>query len=203
MSAQRRTRSHASRVRRRSVGRASSLVLALAWLPLAGGCGEEPLRASFTSRVVQRDSCRVVGDRPEVCTRDEAFTDVRLRIVERDDGLVWLYGLPRGGVSDRAILGTRDTSGGFLFVDEMSQENNASGCSLRSRLEIAVAIDPEADAGRVGQDACIALLGRETEVVASSAGCDNVNVPPLPSTLILRRRWEAPLACAPERAPGI
>lgn len=171
-------------------------VLSVASLVTAA-CGEEPINASFTSRVVQRDVCRVVGARPEVCERDEASLDVKVQLVELEDDHVWLYGIPRNGASDRAIFGTRDSRGGFLFVDEVVQENTNSGCVLRNRLEISIAIEDTAPADSIGVDPCISLVGRETEVTFSSAGCDDINVPPLDSTLTARRRWEKPPECTP------
>jgi hypothetical protein len=161
------------------------------------GCGPEPLNASFTSRVVQRDVCRVVGARPEVCEREEASLDVKVQIVELEDNHVWLYGIPRNGASDRAIFGTKDSRGGYLFSDVIEQENSNSGCVLRNSLEISVVIDEAAPAESIGVDPCIPLVGRETEVTFSSAGCDDINVPPLDSTLTARRRWEKPPECTP------
>ncbi len=175
---------------------ASLLVIALLALSSVGiGCGQEPLNASFTSRVVQRDVCRVVGGRPEVCEREEASLDVKVQIVELEDDHVWLYGIPRNGASDRAIFGTRDSRGGFLFTDEIEQENENSGCVLRNSLEISIAIEETAPLESIGVDPCIPLVGRETEVTFTSAGCDDVNVPPLDSTLTARRRWEKPPEC--------
>ena len=168
-----------------------ALVVALA----CAGCGPNLLDATFTSRVVQHETCKVVGDRPEVCTREESTVDVRVRVVERPGDNAWLYGIPRGGVSDRAILGSKDSIGGWVFVDEVVQTNAGSGCTLDDRLEIALVIDPAAAA--VGTDPCSDLLGRETETTQSSAGCDVVNVPPLATTLTARRRWEKPPDCAP------
>lgn len=164
---------------------------------LSVGCGREPINASFTSRVVQRDVCRVVGGRPEVCEREEASLDVKVQIVEREDDHAWLYGIPRNGASDRAIFGTRDSLDGFLFTDEIEQENSNSGCLLRNSLTISVAIEESAPLESIGVDPCISLVGRETEVTFSSAGCDDVNVPPLDSTLTARRRWEKPPECTP------
>lgn len=170
-----------------------AVVLAFA----ASGCGDEPLIAAFTSRVVQRDICRVFGTRPEACTREESTVDVRVRLVEREDERVWLYGIPRNGVSDRAILGTRDSEGGFLFVDETVQENDGSGCVLTDRIEISIAVEAGADPEAIGVDPCVSLVGRETEVTVTSLQCDSVNEPPLESTLTARRRWEKPPTCAP------
>lgn len=160
-------------------------------------CGDDEMHATFTSRIVQHEICRVVGDRPEVCTREESATDVRVRLVEQGDDNVWLYGIPRGGVSDRAILGSRDAEGGFLFVDEAQQESDASACTLTDRLEITLEISADADPEAVGVDPCVPLVGRETEVTESSAGCDTINEPPLPQALIARRRWQAMPECLP------
>jgi hypothetical protein len=171
--------------------------LASLFLLLGAACGAEPLVATFTSRIVQRDVCRVVGTRPEVCNREETTIDVRVRVVERADQRVWLYGIPKNGVSDRAILGTRDAQGGFLFVDEVVQENDGSGCVLTERIEISIAVDELAPAESIGTDPCTALVGRETEVTVTSLECDNVNEPPLESTLTARRRWEKPPSCEP------
>lgn len=168
-------------------------------MPFIAACGDEPLNAAFTSRVVQRDVCRVVGGRPEVCEREESSRDVKVTLLEREDGHVWLFGIPRFGVPDRAILGTRDSRGGFLFVDEQVQENSNSGCVLVERVEISIAIDEAAPAESIGVDPCVSLLGRETETTFTSFGCDDINVPPLDSTLTARRRWEKPPQCPPEQ----
>ena len=173
----------------------------VAVLALAASCGPEPLAAAFTSRVVQREVCRVIGTRPEVCTREEATIDLRVRLVEREDERLWLYGIPRNGVSDRAIFGTRDSRDGFLFADSVVQEvlseDGGSGCVLTEQLEISIAIEESALPEAIGTDPCVALVGRETEVTVTSLECDTVNEPPLPSTLTARRRWEKPLECAP------
>lgn len=169
----------------------------LAMMVGAAACGEGPLRATFTSRIVQHEICRVVGARPEVCTREESATDVRVRLEEQDDDNLWLYGIPRGGVSDRAILGSRDLEGSFLFVDERVQESDSSECTVVDRLEITLDVDRDADPEAVGVDPCVPLVGRETEVTESSAGCDAVNEPPLTQALIARRRWEAMPECVP------
>lgn len=163
-------------------------------LPLLG-CGEELFMGSFTSRVVQREVCRLVGNRPEVCAVDEKISELRLQLIERAGGHVWLYGLPRRGAPERALLGTRDAEGGFLFVDEITSADAASGCVVGDRLEIVVSIDPEAEDEDVGTSACVALVGRETASISSSAECDTVNTPPLPSTVVSRRRWEPAEEC--------
>jgi hypothetical protein len=181
-----------------SVGVHTALAIVTLAVALSGtACGEEPLNAAFTSRVVQRDVCRVVGGRPEVCEREEASLDVKVNIVEREGDHVWLYGIPRNGAADRAIFGTKDSRGGFLFVDEIVQENSNSGCILSNRIEISIAIEESAPPESIGVDPCVSLVGRETEVTFASAGCDDVNVPPLDSTLTARRRWEKPPECTP------
>ncbi len=172
----------------------SLLVLGAA---LAAACGDAPLHATFSSRVVQHEMCRVVGDRPEVCTREERTDDLRVRLVEQDDDNVWLYGIPRGGVADRAILGSFDEAGDLLFVDELVRESDASACSLTDRIEISLEIPADTDRSTIGADPCVPLLGRETEVTTSSAGCDTVNDPQLSEALIARRRWEPMPECAP------
>ena len=168
------------------------------WLALLllAGCGAPKIDATFTSRVVQHETCKAVGDHDEVCTQAEAVDDVRVRLVERDDENVWLYGIPRDGVSDRAILGSRDQAGGFLFIDQSAQANAKSDCTLTDRLEISVAFD-SAVAKKVGTDPCVPLLGRENETTTSSPGCDTVNTPPQQTVLTANRRWEKPLDCAP------
>ncbi len=173
---------------------------AMAWCwtgLLVAGCGDPPLRATFTSRVVQHETCRVVGDRPEVCTRDERTDDVRVRLVEQEDDNLWLYGIMRGGVPDRAILGSLDAEGGYLFIDEVARESDQSGCTVTDRIELALEIPPDVDTDAIGVDSCVPLLGHETEVTQSSAGCDTVNDPPLAQALIARRRWEQMPECVP------
>jgi hypothetical protein len=165
------------------------LFLGLCALGLAG-CGEEPrLYASFTSQIVQRESCRQVGDAGEGCTREDVLTRLRVHLVETTADTIWLYGLPRGGVDDRAILGTRSADGGFLFVEEAEQINAANGCVLTTRLQLALSIEPD-DLEAVGVDACVPLVGRHTETNRTSAECDNVGVPPQPITRTARKRWE-------------
>lgn len=164
---------------------------------VTAACGDEQVHAAFTSRVVQHEVCRVVGDRPEVCTREESTDDVRVRLVEQADDNVWLYGITRGGVGDRAILGSRDAENGFLFVDDAVSESDASDCTLTDHLEISLEISSDVGADAVGTDPCVPLLGRETEVTESSAGCDTINDPQLPQALIARRRWEQMPECVP------
>ena len=160
-------------------------------------CGPPPLDATFTSRVVQHDTCKTVGARPQVCTKEEANTDVRVHLVEREDDNVWLYGVPRGGVSDRAVLGSRDAPHGFLVVDTTTTSNAGSGCVVVSRLEIALAVSADVDPKKVGVDPCVPLVGRENETTTSSPGCDAVNQPPQQTVLVANRRWEKPPTCTP------
>jgi hypothetical protein len=173
------------------------VVVTLASVAASLGCGDAPILATFTSTVVQHETCNVVGDRPEVCTREESSIDLRVRVVEREDDIVWLYGVDRGGASDRAILGTRDADGGFLFIDDLVQENDVSDCTLAQHREISLTIDPEAKADDVGTNPCVALVGRDVETTSASAGCDEINEPPTTSTVIARRRWQAPAECEP------
>lgn len=164
------------------------LIAPLAVLGVAG-CGGEPLLvATFTSRIVQLDACRTVGEGTEGCVRREQFTERRLDLVEVEPGLFWLYGLPRDGVNDRAILGSRDSEGGFLFVDERTQTNSVSGCELVTRVTVNVAIEPERST-EVGTDPCIALVGRAVETVVASPACDT-NVPAQQVVQTVRRRFE-------------
>lgn len=161
----------------------------LSIVALMGGCGEALLTATFTSRVVQLETCRTVGG-VEGCVADERITERQLELVEVQPDVFWLYGVRRDGVEDRAILGSRDTTGGFLFVDERQQLDPEGGCSLTTRLSISLAVDPEADVATVGADACIALVGRSVETATSSAPCDTVNIPPQEVTRTVRQRFE-------------
>lgn len=163
----------------------------LSFVSLAGlaSCGGEPLLvATFTSRIVQLDACRIVGEGSEGCVRREEIAERRLDLVEVEPGLFWLYGLPRDGVTDRAILGSRDSEGGFLFVDERTQTNTVTGCELVTRVSVNVAIDPER-AAEVGTDTCVALVGRSVETVVASPACDT-NVPAQQVVQTVRRRFE-------------
>lgn len=164
-------------------------------LLLACACGPEPLDAAFTSRVVQHETCTVAGEADEACKGDETLTDLKVRLVERIDDNVWLYGVPKDGTSDRAILGSKDDEGGWLFVDEVTHSNSDSKCTVTDRTEISLALDPKADESAVGVDDCIALVGREVETTTSTEGCDGVNDPPLETTLIARKRWERSPTC--------
>ena len=57
-------------------------------------CGPGLIDATFTSRVVQHNTCKTVGDHPQTCTKDEATTDVRVTRLAR--------GLPSGSVLEFA-----------------------------------------------------------------------------------------------------
>jgi len=164
-------------------------LLAILSAVIVAGCGgDPPLVATFTSRIVQLDACRTVGEGTEGCVRREEIAERRLDLVEVEPGLFWLYGLPRDGVTDRAILGSRDSEGGFLFVDERTQANSVSGCELVTRVSVNVAIDPER-AADVGVDPCVALVGRSVETVVASPACDT-NVPAQQVVQTVRRRFE-------------
>lgn len=169
---------------------ARSALAVVAFTGLLSSCGPEPLLvATFTSRIVQLDSCRIVGEGSEGCVRSEQIAERRLDLVEVEPGLFWLYGLPRDGVADRAILGSRDSAGGFLFVDERVQTNSVSGCELTTRTSVNLTIDP-ARVDDVGVDSCVSLLGRSVDTVVSSPACD-VNVPAQQVVQTVRRRFEA------------
>ena len=165
------------------------VVVVVACVACVAACGEEPLIATFTSRVVQLETCRRSGDAAEGCTRDEVIAELRNDIVEAADDTFWLYGVTRGGVADRAVLGTRDNQGGFLFVDVTTQTDRSSGCVLESRLELSLSI-PVEQRGDVGVDECVSLLGRQIETTTTTAECDQTSVPPQSVTRIVRKRWE-------------
>ncbi len=156
---------------------------------LAAGCAPERLIATFTSRVVQLETCKSIADGPEGCTKEELTSELRNDVVEADDDTFWLYGLPRGGVADRAVLGTHDTQGGFLFVDATTQSDRSSGCVLKNRLELSLII-PVDRIDDVGIDDCVSLVGRQIETTTTTAECDQTSVPPQPLTRTVRRRWE-------------
>jgi hypothetical protein len=163
--------------------------LAVVVVVVVAGCADEKLIATFTSRVVQHETCKSSGDGPEGCTRDEVIAELRNDVVEADEDTFWLYGLPRGGVADRAILGTRDNVGGFLFIDATSQTDRSSGCVLATQLELSLAI-PVDRIDDVGADDCVSLVGRQIETTTTTAECDQSSVPPQPISRIVRRRWE-------------
>lgn len=153
------------------------------------GCGgDEPLTATFTSRVVKLDSCRVVAGAEEGCEKEEEFAELQVDLVQVDENTWWLYGVPRSGVEDGAIAGTRDSEGGLLFVAESTQTNGASGCVLTQRTQLSLRVDP-ARRNDVG-DPCVALVGRQVDQTSSSAECDAVGVPPQAVVRVVRRRWE-------------
>ena len=151
-------------------------------------CADPLFEVTFTSRIVQLETCRVVGDGSEGCVRTEQFAERRLDLVEAEAGTFWLYGLPRDGVPDRAILGSQDSEGGFLFVDERRQENSVSGCVLTTRTTISLKIDVDG-ADDVGVDPCVALVGRSVDTVTASPACDT-NIPAQQVMQIVRRRFE-------------
>lgn len=166
-------------------------VLVVLTLGFSGCGGDERLVATFTSRVVQLDSCRKVGDRPETCTESELFADVSVDLVEASDDTFWLYGVMRDGVNDRAILGSRDSVGGFLFVDERQRVNTETGCTLEQRVSISLRYPDGVTDNNAADDPCAGLVGRQLETSTSSAACDTVNVPALPVQEVSRKRWEA------------
>ncbi len=168
---------------------------------LLSGCGEpEDVVATFTSDVVQRETCRVTGDAErEACTREVVTQRVRVTLVEDQEQRVWMTGLTRQGAPGRALLGTRDQTGGYLFFDETRQTNADTGCVLSESLTLALRLDEDAEAGDVGVDDCVALVGRENRFTTTSAECDDVNDPPAEITRVVRRRWEPADGCRSDR----
>jgi hypothetical protein len=170
----------------------TSLLLLL----LAACGGPEDTVATFTSDVVQRESCRVTGEEGrEACSRELVETRVRVSLIEDDEQRVWLSGLARQGTPGRSLLGTRDQLGGYLLSDERVQTNTNSGCVLTERLLLSLRVDQEAALDDVGVDPCVALVGRETRTTTTSAACDEVNDPPQQIQRIVRRRWEPAEGC--------
>lgn len=176
-----------------------SIVLSL--VLLASACGGEPeeIVATFTSDVVQRETCRVTGDSDrEACTREIVTNRVRVTLVEDEQERVWMTGLTRQGVPGRSLLGTRDQLGGYLFYDELVQTNGETGCVLTEALTLSLKVDDDAEAGDVGVNDCVALVGRENRFTTTSPECDDVNDPPAEITRIVRRRWEPAAGCTSE-----
>jgi len=147
-----------------------------------------PLTATFTSRVVQLESCRVVVGGDEGCEKDEQFAELRVELVQVDYDSWWLHGVPLGGVDYTSLLGTRDTAGGLLFAVGSEQVNSASGCRLAVRTQLSLRVDPERvdDVG----DPCVSLVGRQVDETTASAECDEAGSPPQAVRRIVRRRWE-------------
>ncbi len=163
---------------------------------VGASCGETLVAGTFTSRVVQHETCRVQTGRPQTCEQTEKLAELTVRLDENaDDDTVWLSGIPKSGGTDRAILGSRDDEGGWLFVDEAGSRNSETTCAITSRLEISMKVDPNANPQKIGADPCIALVGRETATTVLSSGCDTVNTPALNETRIERRRWEPSTTC--------
>lgn len=164
---------------------------------LAGACSDPPLVATFTSQVVQHDTCRTVGEQPETCTRDEGVSLLRVTLVEEADDRLWIHGVPNGSEPDTSILGTRTRDEGFVFLIEEEQVNAETGCVLKTTKQLSLEVDETATKEQIDTDPCTALLGREVEVVSTSAECDDIHDPPVSIQRIARRRWEKPLECAP------
>lgn len=173
------------------------LLAALSLGLLGAACGGEPnLVGDFTSNVVQRDSCRLVGDEDrERCVRDESVSTQRVTLIEDSFDRVWIVGLTLEGEQDRRVLGTRDTEGGFLFEYTSRTLNQDSGCELTTELLLSLYIDESVSTERIGADPCVPLLGRETRRSITSEACDLINDPPSRIERISRRRWEASPGC--------
>jgi len=157
-------------------------------------CGAEPLVGTYTSDIVQRQSCETVGDRPESCTRNEATNQVRVTLREGDDQGVVLVGVPLLGLSDRSVYGSEDNQGGYLFENIQRSENSASGCTVVRTTTFSLTIG-KLEEGSSQDDICIPLLGRETQVTEVSAECDDIRPEPLAEVRTLRRRWERSPTC--------
>lgn len=169
----------------------------LAALFAIGGCGgDDESAATFTSQVVQRNTCRVTGDQPEACFREDVTLRVRVSIIEDAFDRVWLSGITRGGELDTRILGTLDAEGGYLFANRVDSVNDETGCRLTDTIELTLRVDEEAAPEDIGLDPCVALVGREVRTSTTSAACDDINDPPVPVTRIVRRRWERPGTCS-------
>lgn len=156
---------------------------------VVGGCGDPLLSASFTSEIVQLDTCRRVGDADEGCARSEQIAERELELVEVEPDVLWLYGVVREGVADRAILGTRDVAGDFVFIDERTQTDASTGCVVVTRIELRLGVEEGRDAD-VGVDPCVALVGRSVDTISSSLACDSTNVPAQPTVQTIRRRYQ-------------
>ncbi len=174
------------------------VVLAVSLLATAlGGCGGEPeTAATFTSQVVQRNTCRITGDQAEACFREDVTLRVRVSIIEDEFDRAWLSGISQDGEPDTRILGSLDAEGGYLFATNVVNVNAESGCRLSETVELTLRVDDEAAVEDVGVDPCVALVGREVRTSSTSAACDDINDPPVPVTRIVRRRWERPGACS-------
>lgn len=181
--------------------RITGVLLCVLSVSLAGCGGEEPLIGNFTSHVVQYDICRVVnGADRESCTEDERRQTLQLHLIEDEEQRVWLTGVPRGDNLTKRLLGTRDSEGGFLFVDRLQTRNSESDCRFTETFELSIRVDPEAAAETVGVDPCVALIGRETTTRRESAQCDTVNEEPEQVTRIVRKRWEQDVLCGRDTA---
>ena len=174
---------------------------ALGLFVTAFGCAPEDDRlvATFTSDVVQRDTCRILGDSDrELCTRDESIQRLTVNLVEDEHDRVWISGIVLEGESDRRLLGTRDSEGGFLFVDETVETNTSTACTFTRTLLLSLKLEDGVTEEAAMGDVCSALVGRELRTFTTSLECDDVNDPPVEITRINRRRWEPAVDCATE-----
>lgn len=163
---------------------------------LVGCGGATPEVSLFTSDVVQRETCRSAGaGEPELCVREPTTMRVRVTLVEDEDGWVVLHGLPRDSGGQGSLFGTRDQSGGYLFFEERSQENTATGCVLREERTLALTPASVPEVADERTSACAALIGRDTAITVASAACEPLVEPPVESHRIVRRRWEPAVGC--------
>jgi hypothetical protein len=178
-----------------------------AWIfatTLLTACGGDDVltSATFSSDIVQFNDCRSIAGRPEQCVNIESTATRRVVLDERAPDSVWLYGVRRNGIDNRAILGARKDGGGWIFADENVTTNATTGCKVVRGLTIVLDVDPDADATKIGVDPCVSLVGREVEVTDESAGCDTTNDPPEAVVRTLRRRWQAVFAATCAAAPA-
>ena len=172
-----------------------SFTLPLGAFFLACGGGESDF-ASFTSEIVQRESCKVVGDATEEsCSRDEVTFELRVDLVEDENERAQLIGIPLDGDPGRALVGTKNSYGGWSFISERRQTNEDSGCVLNERVELYLSLEEGMTLEDVTEDPCAALVGREIRTTETTAGCDDINDPPQNIRRILRRRWQRSARC--------
>lgn len=172
-----------------------SVLLPVAVLISACG-GQDSYFASFTSEVVQRESCKLVGDADEEsCSRDEVTFELRVDLIEDEQQRAQLIGIPLDGDPGRALVGTKDSYGGWIFISERQQSNADSGCELNERVELYLALEDGMNPDEVADDACAALVGREVRTTETNAACDEINDPPQKIQRILRRRWQRSARC--------
>jgi hypothetical protein len=158
------------------------------------GCGDDTEKmAHFKSQVIQMDRCERKDDGPETCVVQETVRQLQLTLVEDPEARAWLHGVVRDGQSNRTILGTRDSQGGYLFYAESTQDNAKSECRLTQKHLLSVAAEEGVDPFAEEADPCQALVGREVRTTVSSAECSETGEK---VERIQRARWEAVPGCS-------